>query len=88
MPVDYKHIPVAKAREISKQYGKDFVIILAYDAKSGYSHITTFGADLAFKHLAAHLGEIAARAIGFDIGSKIEYEDFRHRAEGAYEEER
>ena len=61
---DYIPIPVAEAREIAKRYGKDQVLIFAWESKTGKTHITTFGTTPEFSKMAAQGGDKVAELLG------------------------
>lgn len=86
-PATYRPIPVAEARRIAQRFGKDLVVIFAYEEGNNISHTTTFGASLPYKHIAADLGEQFASIAGAS-NERIRFQDFRVRVEGTYEEER
>lgn len=42
----YKHLPIKVAKQISKEYEKDVVIIIAFDRKYNKQCVTTYGKTL------------------------------------------
>ena len=69
-----KPIPVAEAKRIAETYGYDQVIIVAWDAETGGTHITTFGTRTEHKKLAAQGGARIAEILGLE-GQTV-YEDY------------
>jgi len=74
---DYKPVPVESARQLAKDFDKDIVIVLTWDRKHNLMHTTTYGKEPADKISAANGGDIAAKALGCDLGKKDPNEDFR-----------
>jgi len=72
----YQAIPVSEAREIAEKYGKDQVLIFAWDKESGYMHCTTYGKSSEDKMQAAQGGDRVAEFLT-DVSQKVVYEDFR-----------
>lgn len=72
----YQAIPVEEAKAIADKYGKDQVLIFAFDRESGLMHTTTFGRSEADK-LQAAVGGDAVASILTDVSKKVIYEDFR-----------
>jgi hypothetical protein len=84
---DYKPIPVETARDISKQFDKPVVIILAWDQAHNCCHTVTYGRNPKEKEWAARGGEMATAALGFSVPNKQNFEDFRtDYSEGKYAE--
>ena len=52
-----KRIPISKAREISKQYNYDHVIVIAWNTEEGQSWWTTYGKDKAKCTFALNVAE-------------------------------
>lgn len=67
MPDDYKEIPITAARHIAKQYEKQQVIVVAWDAVHGKTHITTYGIDKEQCRQAAMGGQKVAAALGWPL---------------------
>lgn len=74
---EYHPIPVKEAKRITDEYGKNIVIIGAFDDKFEQFHITTFGKTAPEKLIAAEWGELIVKALGGDLERKVTYEDFR-----------
>jgi hypothetical protein len=73
---EYQPVPVAEAKRISDQYAKSMVVILVYDPVYCLTHTTTYGVSAFDKENAAASGEIAARALGSDLGRRQNHDDF------------
>lgn len=58
-----KRIPVAAAKEFAKKYGKDQVIVVCWDARSGKHWITTYGTDVRHCAMAEMGGDRIAKAL-------------------------
>jgi hypothetical protein len=86
-PKSYKPVPVEVARQISADYDKNVVVIIAMDHAHCCTHSTTFGFMPNDKHLAASLGEFFVTQMGCDVDARKTYEDFRttRQAELAYQ---
>jgi hypothetical protein len=76
---EYTPVPVQAARDISRLFGKQIVVIVSFDRVFGLLHTTTFGEQAEDKHPAAVLGEILAAAAGSDLSKATSFEDFRSR---------
>jgi hypothetical protein len=76
--MSYEPIPVLEARAIAEKYGKDQVLVFAWDRESGHMHVTTYGKTLEDKEMAAAGGDRVA-AILCDISQKVVFEDFRRK---------
>lgn len=74
---DYKEVPIYVAAEIAREFGKDQVLIFAWDQANGYMHTTTYGTTPENKQMAAIGGDRVA-AILCDIRQKVSFADFRH----------
>jgi serine protease inhibitor ecotin len=61
----YKNIPIKTARDISKTYDKDQVIVLTWDKTHGKTHVTTYGKTLEDCKQAAYGGNLVKRALGW-----------------------
>jgi hypothetical protein len=61
----YKAIPISAARDIAKAYGKDQVIVVAWDQAHGKQHVTTYGKTAAECEQAAEGGNRVKRALGW-----------------------
>ena len=55
--MSYKPIPIAVAERILKEFDKDEVIIIAWEGKTGCTHITTAGTTMDHKRNAAKGGK-------------------------------
>ncbi len=69
-----KPIPVAEAERIADTYAYDQVIIVAWNAETGGTHITTFGTKPEHKKMAAQGGDRVAEILGLE--GQIVYEDY------------
>ncbi len=72
----YQPIPVSEAKDLAEKYGKDQVLIFAYDRESGRMHTTTYGKSAEDKLQAAQGGDRVAEILT-DVSQKVVYEDFR-----------
>lgn len=82
-------IPVDAAREISRRYARDVVVIVAWERIHNDLHVTTYGKQAIDKLSAATLGEILTKAAGVDpLSGGPPYEDFRLRTQAEWAEER
>jgi hypothetical protein len=52
----YKSIPIKAAKQISKNYEKNVVVIIAFDKKHNNQHVTTYGKSYDDCVNAAKLG--------------------------------
>lgn len=73
---EYKPIPVAEAKRIAETYGKDQVLIFAWDKESNLMHSTTYGVSPADKQMAADGAETVTKIL-CDKSKGIVFEDFR-----------
>lgn len=73
----YLSIPVETAREISRRFDKQIVIICAWNNEHQLMHTVTYGAQPDDKLKAARGGELVTAALGMDISKKRPTEDFR-----------
>lgn len=73
----YKPVPIEAARFIAEQFSKSIVVIIAWDDEHRLLHTATYGVNAEQKRFAARAGEIAAAALGADLDSWSEVEDFR-----------
>jgi hypothetical protein len=69
-----KPIPVGEATKIAEWYNYDQVIIVAWNAETGGTHITTFGTLPKYKKMAAQGGDRIAEILGLE-GQTV-YEDY------------
>jgi hypothetical protein len=81
--LEYQPVPVYAARRLAEEFGKEVVIILAWDHVHDRLHTTTYGRADKSKWLAADAGIVAARALGAQIDMKQYYEDFRTEVDTA-----
>lgn len=58
-------IPIARAKSIAEQHDLDQVIVVAWDAKAGMTHVVTYGKTLADCEQAAKGGNLVKRALGW-----------------------
>jgi hypothetical protein len=58
-------IPISTAKSISKQYGKDQVIIVTWENETSTTTVTTFGKTLASCEQAAEGGNFVKKALGW-----------------------
>ncbi len=72
--IKQKPIPVAEARRIAEEFSYDQVIIVAWNAETGGTHITTHGTEPQFKKMAAQGGDRIAKILGLE-GQAV-YEDY------------
>lgn len=61
----YKPIPISAAREITKKYDKQQVIVVAWDAVHGREHVTTYGTTRVACEQAAMGGNKVKAALGW-----------------------
>lgn len=73
----YKVPPVAEARKLAESYGKDVVVITAYDFLNNRYSSTTYGNGTKWADAAANLGNILMKAAEPMAGPKEVHEDFR-----------
>lgn len=77
-PEGYRSIPVEAARRIGQDYGKSLVLLLAYDAIFDRTHTVSWGESAEQKERAAALVDVVLKAIGVDLSTHTDYEDYRH----------
>jgi hypothetical protein len=77
VPEIYRPIPVEEASRISREFAKDWVIVLAGDYAHGKIHRTTFAVEAAEKVKVAELGDAVAVWLGFKLTNQETHEDFR-----------
>lgn len=75
---EYRPVPVSTAKAIADEFEKATVVIVCWDRQHELTHVTTYGETAFDKENAAAAGQICAKALGRDLGSKQEFEDF-HR---------
>lgn len=73
----YLSITVEKAREISREFEKQIVVICAWNHEHQKLHTVTYGVEPVDKLSAAKAGDICAKALGMDLGKREIIEDFR-----------
>lgn len=73
----YLSIPVEEARSLAAKYGKQIVIINAWDQAHQLLHTVTYGQTPADKLHAARAGDLCAGVLGMDLERKQTTEDFR-----------
>lgn len=73
----YLSIPVESAREISRQFDKQIVVICAWNHEHRKLHTVTYGVEPHDKISAANAGEICTKALGMDLAKSVPIEDFR-----------
>lgn len=62
---DYKEVPILTAKQIAEECDKDQVIIIAWDAAYGRTHVTTFGKTKEDSARAAEGGNFVKEALGW-----------------------
>jgi len=70
-------IPVDVAAKIAERFGKQVVLIVAYDATHGSTHIVTYGVSSEQKEVAALAGDLTAQQLGMAMDKITKFEDFR-----------
>lgn len=60
-----KRIPIQAAKDIAAKYGQGQVIIATWDAKTGLTHVVTYGVTTADCEQAAKGGNLIKRALGW-----------------------
>jgi hypothetical protein len=73
----FNPIPIASAKALAEQFGKNIVIIIDRDHR-GATGTTTWGRSSWDKEQAAAAAERCMRALGRDLGTVVVHEDF-HR---------
>ena len=68
-------IPVAEAQGIAERFHYDQVIIVAWNAETGGTHITTYGTLQQYKKMAAQGGDYIAKTLGLEQPTRV-YEDY------------
>ena len=67
-----KRIPITKAKDLSKEYGWDEIIIIGIDSSDESGCVTTYGATKKLCKCAGDLGNsIATQVIGWEEKPKI-----------------
>lgn len=61
----YKSIPVSAAKAIAETYAKQQVIVVAWDAEHGKTHVTTYGDTAETCRQAALGGDKVKEALGW-----------------------
>jgi hypothetical protein len=61
----YKGVPIKVARALSREFDKDQVIIVTWDAAHKKMHVTTYGKTLLDCSRAAEGGNFVKRALGW-----------------------
>jgi len=79
----YQPVPVELAREVGRQFGKQVIVIIAWDEDNGQIHTTTWGEAARHKEWAAELGPKLAAAAGGATQLAKHYEDYREPGEAA-----
>jgi hypothetical protein len=85
----YIPVPVIAARDVSRAYGKEVVVVIAWDDWFKTFHTATYGISAADKQVAANLGDLLTHAAGASLAHRTTFDDFRTRekAEWAAEKE-
>jgi hypothetical protein len=78
---EYQPVPVSEAQAIAEKYGKDQVLIFAWERREGRTHITTYGTTPVYKQMAAQGGDRVADILGLE-GRRI-YENYLEQSDGA-----
>lgn len=76
-PCSTRQIPVSVARQISRDFKKQVVVINAWDEQAQLLCTVTFGESQSDKIYASEAGKKCARALGMDINQRTTYEDFK-----------
>lgn len=66
-----KRIPIRVARDISKEFDLSQVVLVAFDKKTGTTHVVTYGQTLDDCAQAAQGGNFVKKALGWP-------DDMRH----------
>jgi len=82
----HKAIPVNLAAQIARDYDKQIVVILGYDANAQVTYTATFGTDAKFKDAAAAWGDACTVAVGADLEARTTFEDYRTTLQAQYRE--
>lgn len=61
----YRGVPVTAAKRIAKEFDKDQVIVVTWDAAHGKTHVTTYGKTVEECAQAAEGGNLVKRALGW-----------------------
>jgi len=61
----YKRIPISAAKEIAKNYDKNLVVIVTWDAAHNLQHVTTYGRSKVECEAAARGGNLVKQALGW-----------------------
>lgn len=72
-----KSIPVAIATQVAEKFEKAIVLIVAWDAVYGTTHIVTYGVTPEQKEMAALGGDLTAQQLGMAMEQMTRFEDFR-----------
>jgi len=60
-----KKLPIKAAKEVSKKYNQDQVILVTFDRTDGLTHVVTYGKTLKDCEEAAIGGNLIKKFIGF-----------------------
>ena len=61
----YIEVPIVATKAIARTYGKDQVIIIAYDKKHNKTHVTTYGHSITDSAQAGEAGNKLKKALGW-----------------------
>ncbi len=61
----YSNVSISAAKEISKKYDKNQVIIVCWDNQYRKTHVTTYGKTVVDCDMAARGGNFVKRALGW-----------------------
>ena len=61
----YKRIPITAAKKIAKDYDKQQVVIVTWDALHNKTHVTTYGTTIQACAQAALGGNLVKKALGW-----------------------
>lgn len=66
-----KKIPISAARQIAKDYGYEQVVIIGRrHSDNAVEHVTTYGVDKANCEVAAKMGDVLKKAMGWQKSPK------------------
>ena len=60
-----KRLPIQAAKDVAERYNQQQVILVAWDAADGLTHVVSYGTTLAACEQAAAGANVVKRALGF-----------------------
>ncbi len=62
-----RSIPIKAAERIAKEYGYDQVVVYARSVETGIEHMTTYGVNKEHCSVAARMGDVLKKFMGWKV---------------------